>query len=79
MLTIRTKRISGQFTIVSLVMTLVMLVVYSQLYPTIEGYITVLIGESDPATATLLSLLPFFIAIAIIMSVIWYIVPQRNP
>lgn len=79
MLTIRRKRISGQFTIVSLVMVLVMLIVYSQLYPTIEGYINVLIGESDPATATLLSLLPFFIAIAIIMSVIWYIVPQRNP
>lgn len=78
MLTIRRKRISGQFTIVSLVMTLVMLVVYSQLYPTIEGYIQTLIGESDPATATLLGLLPFFIAIAIIMSVIWYIVPQRN-
>ncbi len=80
MLTIRKKyrRLAGQFTIVSLVMVLVMLVVYSQLYPTIEGYITTLVGESDPATATLLSMLPFFIAIAIIMSVLWYIVPQRQ-
>lgn len=66
----------AQFTIVSLVMVLVMLVVYSQLYPVIETYINELIGESDPATATLISLLPFFIALAILLSVIWYIVPS---
>lgn len=69
-------RMKGQFTIVSLVMVLVMLIVYSQLYPVMEHYITELIGDSDPATATLISLIPFFIALAIIMSVIWYIVPQ---
>lgn len=66
----------GQFTIVSLVMVLIMLIVYSQLYPVMEPFITDLIGESDPATATLISLIPFFIALAIIMSVLWYIVPQ---
>ena len=66
----------AQFTIVSLVMVLVMLVVYSQLYPVLEEYITELIGVSDPATATLISLLPFFIALAILLSVIWYIVPS---
>lgn len=72
---IKTK-MKGQFTIISLVMVLVMLIVYSQLYPVMEPFITDLIGHSDPATATLISLLPFFIALAIIMSVIWYIVPQ---
>lgn len=71
-------RMKGQFTIVSLVMVLVMLIVYSQLYPIVEYYINQLIGYSDPATATLISLLPFFIALAIIMSVLWYIVPQRR-
>lgn len=66
----------AQFTIVSLVMILVMLIVYSQLYPVIEHFIDELIGESDPATATLISLIPFFIALAILLSVIWYIVPS---
>jgi len=78
MLTISRMKMRGQFTIISLVMVLVMLVVYSQLYPTIETYISSLIATSDPATATLISLLPFFIALAIIMSVLWYIVPQRK-
>jgi uncharacterized membrane protein YedE/YeeE len=68
----------GQFTIVALVMTLVMIIVYSQLYPVIETFLTPLILDSDPATAALLTMLPFFIAIAIIMSVIWYIVPQKR-
>jgi hypothetical protein len=67
-------------------MVLVMLIVYSQLYPVIELYlmgnesrnITGLIPNSDPATATLLGLIPFFIALAIIMSILWYIIPQRG-
>ena len=66
----------AQFTIVALVMILVMLVVYSQLYPVIEHFITDLIEECDPATATLISLIPFFIALAILLSIVWYVVPS---
>jgi hypothetical protein len=68
----------AQFTIVSLVMVLIMLIVYAVLYPVMEPYITSLIATSDPATATLVSLIPFFIALAIIMSVLWYVVPTRR-
>lgn len=79
MLTIsRNRRMPGQFTIVALVMTLVMIIVYSQLYPVIETFLTPLIASSDPATAAMLTMLPFFIAIAIIMSTVWYIVPQKR-
>jgi hypothetical protein len=78
MLSITKLKLKAQFTIVSLVMVLVMLVVYAYMYPTIETYIDLLIADSDPATATLISLIPFFIAIAIIMSIIWYIVPQKG-
>lgn len=77
MFTTRT-RFEAQFTIISLVMVFVMIIVYSQLYPTIETFLTPLIAGSDPATATLLSLLPFFIVLAIILSVLWYVVPQRG-
>ncbi len=73
-----TKRLAAQFTIISLVMVFIMIIVYSQLYPTIESFLTPLIASSDPATATLLSLLPFFIVLAIILSVLWYVVPQRG-
>lgn len=77
MFTTRTA-FKAQFTIISLVMVFIMIIVYSQLYPTIESFLTPLIADSDPATATLLSLLPFFIVLAIILSVLWYVVPQRG-
>lgn len=68
----------AQFTLVSLIMVLVMLIVYSQLYPVIEPYITELVGESDDATAVIIGLVPFFIAVAIVMSILYYIIPQRR-
>lgn len=72
------KDIKGQFTIISLVMVLIMIIVYSQLYPILEPFLNELINNSDPATATLVGLIPFFIALAIIMSILWYIIPQRR-
>jgi hypothetical protein len=78
MLRERRNGFRGQFTIVSLVEILIMLVVYSKLYPVIEPFITSLINVSDPATGAIISMVPFFIAIAIIMSITWYIIPQRR-
>jgi len=72
------KRIKAQFTMAALVGVLVMLIVYSQLYPVLEPLINTLIGNSDPATATIISLIPFFIAVAILLSVLYYIVPSRR-
>ena len=72
------KYLKGQFTIISLVMVLIMIIVYSQLYPVIEPFLATLINDSDPATATLVGLIPFFIALAVIMSVLWYVIPQRG-
>jgi hypothetical protein len=68
----------GQFTIVSLVEILIMLIVYSKLYPVIELSILNLTNVSDPATGAIISMVPFFIAVAIIMSITWYIIPQRR-
>jgi uncharacterized membrane protein (DUF485 family) len=80
-LSIKRRRFKGfkaQFTLVSLIMVLVMLIVYSQLYPVIKPYIDTLVGESDDATAVIIGLVPFFIAVAIVMSVLYYIIPQRR-
>ena len=68
----------GQFTIVSLVEILIMLIVYSKLYTVIELSILNLTNVSDPATGAIISMVPFFIAVAIIMSITWYIIPQRR-
>ncbi len=70
-----TSRIKAQFTMVALVGVLIMLIVYSQLYPIIEQFITPLMAQVDPATATIVSLIPFFIAVSILLSVLYYIVP----
>jgi hypothetical protein len=53
-----------------------MIIVYSQLYPIIEPFITDLVNVSDPASATIISLIPLFIAISILLSVLSYIMPS---
>ena len=69
------SRIEAQFTMVALVGVLVMIIVYSQIYPIIEQFLIPLMASSDPATATILSLVPFFVAVSILLSVLYYIVP----
>jgi uncharacterized BrkB/YihY/UPF0761 family membrane protein len=71
-----TSRIKAQFTMVALVGVLIMIIVYSQLYPILEPFITQLCAQSDPATATIVSLIPFFIAVSILLSVLYYIMPS---
>jgi hypothetical protein len=66
----------GQFTMIALAGILLMIIVYSQLYPIIEPFITDLVNISDPASATIISLIPLFIAISILLSVLSYIMPS---
>jgi hypothetical protein len=70
--------LKGQFTIISLIMVFVMLVIYSQIYPILKPYVDDLVSEADEATAVIVALIPFFIAVAIVMSVLYYIIPQRT-
>ena len=61
----------AQFTMKTLLEIALMLFVYAQIYPTlIEPAINSSISSSDPATGTLLSLIPFVIAAMIIIGVI---------
>jgi divalent metal cation (Fe/Co/Zn/Cd) transporter len=66
----------AQFTMVALVGILIMLIVYSQLYPILEQFLTPLMAQVDPATATIISLIPLFIAVSILLSVLSYIMPS---
>ena len=73
--------LKAQFTLVSLIMVFIMLLIFAKMYPIMEPFITELVdsftASGDPMSALLMSLIPFFIVVAIIMSVLWYIVPKR--
>jgi len=74
------KKVSkGQFTIVALLMVLITLMVYVFIYPAFWSVIEPqLSGVSDPSVVTLIQLSPFLMVVAIFMSIIWYIVPDRE-
>jgi len=61
----------AQFDMKTLLEVALMLFVYAQIYPTlIEPAINSTMSSSDPATGTLLSLIPFVIAAIIIIGII---------
>jgi hypothetical protein len=73
------KKLKAQFTIYTLIMAFIMLLVFSKLYPTIQSSIDDLIASGvDDLTAVIVSLYPFLIAVAIIMSVWFYVIPRRE-
>jgi len=61
----------AQFTMKTLLEVGLILIVYAQIYPSlIESPLDDIIASSDDVTAALLSLLPFVIAVIIILGVI---------
>lgn len=69
---------TGQFTVVALIMVFIMLLMFVKFYPTMKDFIDELIPQVDELTGILISLIPFFIAAAIIMSITWYIIPKKS-
>ncbi len=70
MFVISKRGFKAQFTMKTLLEIALLLIVYSQIYPTlIEPYLNTAIADSDPITSALLSLLPFVIACVIIIGV----------
>jgi len=73
------KNMKGQFTVIALVMSFVAIIVFVILHPILNTFIEQFVAESDDATMNMLvQLLPFFVLIAIIMSIVFYIIPQRQ-
>jgi len=70
----------GQFTIISLMMIFVTLIVFAVLYPTLSQYIELAQAEmeNDTTTSIMLGLIPFFIVVGIILSIIFYVIPHRE-
>ena len=72
-------RIKAQFTLWTLMMVFIMLIVFSKMYPTIKTLIDDLIPQVDELTAILVSLIPFIVVSAIIMTIWFYVIPHRQP
>ena len=75
------RKMKGQYTIVALIATLITMVAYAVLYPVLTGFINPLILNitvSDPYTATMLQLVPFFILLSIVLSLVFIVLPVRE-
>ena len=72
-------RLKAQFTLWTLMMVFIMLIVFSKMYPTMKTLIDELIPQVDELTAILVSLIPFIVVSAIIMTVWFYVIPHRQP
>jgi len=62
----------GQFTIIGVLMTFMTLIVYAAVLPVINDTITRALPGLDPVSSTLLSLLPLFMVIMILITPIVY-------
>lgn len=75
------KQFMGQFTIVTLVMVFIMLILFAKFYPIMKPFIDDLvdafIADGDEIGALVVSLIPFMIAIAIVITIFIYAVPRR--
>jgi uncharacterized BrkB/YihY/UPF0761 family membrane protein len=69
------QNLKGQITIVGIISILVVLVVFSAIMPLLNSVIGNASAEADETTSFLLNLIPFFIVIAIIMSIFYYAKP----
>ena len=72
------KKLSGQFTLFALFMTVITIIAFSYIYPVLKSVIDEVSPTMDDATATLLTISPFLIFLFILYGAIWYVVPNRE-
>ena len=70
--------LSGQFTVIGLMVVFVTLIVYVAIYPALNEIIQTNLSQFDPTTQLIIKLIPFFLLLAIILTVVFYVVPHRE-
>jgi len=65
----------GQFTIIALLSTVMVIFAFVALYPVISDAIDSIATDMDAYSATLLKLTPFFIVLTIILTIIYVALP----
>jgi uncharacterized BrkB/YihY/UPF0761 family membrane protein len=68
----------GQYTLYALFMTVMTIIVFTQIYPILKEFIDDALPTMDAATATLLSISPFVIFMFILYGAMWYVIPNRE-
>jgi len=74
----------GQYTIVALIATLMVVLAFSRLYPIILDSISISknvsseMNQTDVYTNTLLDMVPFFILLAIVLTTIFVTLPTKQ-
>jgi uncharacterized BrkB/YihY/UPF0761 family membrane protein len=72
------KRSKGQYLIVSLIVTMMVIFAFVVLYPILKSAIASAVTGMDVYTATLLQLTPFFILLSIVLTIIFAALPVRE-
>jgi len=72
-------RRKAQMTLIGVVIIFLSLVLLGALMPTIKEQITKIQDETDPTTDTLLGLIPLVFVVAIIIGIVFYASPHREP
>jgi len=66
----------GQYTVVALIATFMVIVAFVAIYPILYSQIQSVLPQMDAYTQTLMLLIPFFIVLAIIMTIIYLVIPH---
>lgn len=71
-------RLKGQYTLHAMLMTVMSIIAYSQLYPMLKEILDEVIPQMDGAVGTLVALSPLFIFLFILYGALWYVSPHRE-
>jgi len=69
---------TGQYTVVSLIMTVVLIIIYTQMYPIMKDYIDDVTGDMTSLDAAVISVIPFFVLLVIMLNMLWYVMPRQR-
>ncbi len=75
---LKQMRMRGQYTLHAMLMTIMSIIAYSQLYPMLKEILDEVIPQMDGAVGTLVALSPLFIFLFILYGALWYVSPHRE-
>ena len=68
----------GQFTVVALIVVLMTVIAFARLYPTLNDAIqNVTKNATDPYMTSIANGIPFFILLALVLTIIFIAMPQK--
>lgn len=72
------SRMKGQYTLHAMLMTVMSIIAYSQIYPMLKAILDEVIPTMEEPVGTLVALSPLFIFLFILYGALWYVAPHRE-